>query len=389
MEFQVSKALIEYLFFTLWLTGLLGPRRIPVDNITQKIEEAAAAFQSHKILFAQNLEQAQRNENNRVSGVSGSSRSYASVRSDDSQKSYNSQAHFQTRRLLGRGSYGDVYEVLEPSLNQVVARKVFYLDDRSATDPMELEGQVMKEYEIMVQLTHDHIVRVMFPLKEESSFSIFMLPVADEDLRTYLESCVKSNYPTDSTDIILSWFGCLADALAFAHRKGIVHRDIKPSNILIKGSQVYLADFGLAKDFANHNASATNADIVRGTPIYRAPEVRVDNPRGPPADVFSLGCVFSEMLTVCCNKSLDSYQGYRKATDDEFQFAFRANLRKVNEWLYDLGKSQEDDVYHFLINLVRSMLKQKHEERPLMEKVFGQMRKKDHPEELFCSTHSF
>lgn len=125
-----------------------------------------------------------------------------------------------------------------------------------------------------------------------------MLPVADYDLRKFLSRCNKENYSPAPTKQIYPWFGCLLDALAFAHKLKIKHQDIKPSNILIKNKQVYLCDFGLAKDFAGLDTSTSHGHNVQGAFVYRAPEVIPNQKRGRQADVFALGCVYSKMFTV-------------------------------------------------------------------------------------------
>ncbi len=87
----------------------------------------------------------------------------------------------------------------------------------------------------------------------------------------------------------------------------VKHRDIKPSNILIKDRQPYLADFGLAKDFSGQDSSISQSTFVEGTPVYFAPENQPRERHGRPADIFALGCVFSEMLTIGNYKSLEDY----------------------------------------------------------------------------------
>jgi serine/threonine protein kinase len=197
------------------------------------------------------------------------------------------------------------------------------------------EEEVRNDVAIIQRLTHQYIATVLFWLKEPGACSILMKPVADMDLRCYLKSCTREGYPTSALEKILPWFGRLLDALAFAHRLKIMHRDIKPSNILIKDDQVYLADFRVAKDFTMQGTSKKHDYFVYGTPVYRAPETHIGNPPGCPADVFALGCVFSEMLTISNGKSLDEFQVWRRAPENECgKVAFRANLPKLTQWLH-------------------------------------------------------
>ncbi|KAK0271317.1 cyclin-dependent kinase 5 [Friedmanniomyces endolithicus] len=131
-----------------------------------------------------------------------------------------------------------------------------------------------------------------------------MQPVADQDLRTYLGACVKHGYPESALRSILQWFGCLLKALSFAHGRDIVHYDVKPANILVKAEgerlQIYLADFGMAKDFSEHSTGMTGRD----------------------------------------NRSLEEYENYRYTPRDD-SIAFRANLPKVQDWLGELEGAHE------------------------------------------------
>ena len=89
----------------------------------------------------------------------------------------------------------------------------------------------------------------------------------------------------------------VARALGHAHRKAVVHRDIKPDNILVdpSASVVKVADFGVARV---EDASATQTGVVLGTPAYMAPEQLAGAPANPHADLYSLGIVLFELLSL-------------------------------------------------------------------------------------------
>jgi len=87
-----------------------------------------------------------------------------------------------------------------------------------------------------------------------------------------------------------------AEALAYAHARGVVHRDVKPGNILVgPGDRVRVADFGIAK--ARNADSISLTGTLVGTPVYMSPEQARGRPLDGRSDLFSLGCVLYEMLT--------------------------------------------------------------------------------------------
>src|ERR1700742_5031095 len=89
--------------------------------------------------------------------------------------------------------------------------------------------------------------------------------------------------------------GQVAAALDAAHEAGIVHRDVKPHNVLVEGERAYLSDFGLAKAI-DESGGGSMASVV-GTIAYMSPEQWRGEPVGPPAHIYSLGCVLFEAVT--------------------------------------------------------------------------------------------
>lgn len=293
---------------------------------------------------------------------------------------YDTQARFGFRRRLGGGSFGEVDEVQEMSTGAVYARKLLHIT--SGTPATDFEADVLNEVTIMQKLRHQHIATVLFYVKDPTAYSILMLPVADSDLLAYLHRCTSKGYPVSAVKRIYPWFGCLLDALAYAHKLNIKHRDIKPSNILIKDGQPFLADFGIAKDFTTQGMSASKDYFVQGTPVYRAPETRPEHPRGRRADIFALGCVFAEMLTVSKGRSLDAFRKWRLAPENTSGvYAFRANLGKVKEWLQGL---ERDSLSDLLVDQILSMLHEDAEERPTAQESLNFLKRE---QALFCSSH--
>lgn len=253
---------------------------------------------------------------------------------------------FVSTKHLGGGSFGDVDEVRESSTGAVYARKHIHLNVANPEAVKAVKGAVENEVSVMQKLHHDNIAVVLFYLKDEDSFSIFMLPVAECDLRVFLTKMIEQDYPQAEIGQMYPWFGCLLSALTYAHRMSIKHQDIKPSNVLIKNKIPYLSDFGLAKDFAEQEESTSDGDKVHGTRVYRAPEVKPGQKRGRKADVFSLGCVYSEILTVIQGKSLEAFGVKRQESGSR---EFRESLDQVESWIADFESRRLDDMARSLI----------------------------------------
>lgn len=292
-------------------------------------------------------------------------------------------ARFQVGELLGRGSEGDVHIVQEISTKDFFARKSIPLCG-SYGNPIRTEDQVRNEVAIMKKLVHPHIATVRFWLIEPGHCSIFM-EVAESNLTAYLDKCSDFQYPESLLKDIPPWFGCLLNAIDFVHTLKIMHGDIKPSNILIKGGQIYLADFGEAKDFSQQANSMTSNSQIFGTAVYRAPEVTPGNLRGYEADMFSLGCVFSEMLSICSKKSLAEFQEWRKVSDTEVPFMFRKNLGKVREWISGLqGNDELIDPIRFII---KRMLIEDPQHRYTAQRSLSWLSKENSGVKFYCDYH--
>ena len=90
----------------------------------------------------------------------------------------------------------------------------------------------------------------------------------------------------------------IAQAVHYAHRKGLVHRDLKPSNILIDSAgRPHITDFGLVKRTDDGASSLTASGAVLGTPSYMAPEQAAGGRIGPATDVYSMGAILYQLLT--------------------------------------------------------------------------------------------
>jgi serine/threonine protein kinase/ketosteroid isomerase-like protein len=178
----------------------------------------------------------------------------------------------------------------QKSLDRQIAIKV--LLPILAYDP-EIVLRFQREAKTQGKLDHPSIISV-YEVYDEGGLTFFTMPyVSGRSLRTYLE-----DEPKPPIEKVRRYLGQAADALAYAHRRGVIHRDVKPDNILIDEERdwVILTDFGIAKALSAESTLTTPGDLL-GTPHYMSPEqgegkLDLDGR----ADQYSLGLIGYEML---------------------------------------------------------------------------------------------
>lgn len=192
-------------------------------------------------------------------------------------------------RRLGSGATAVVDEVTIPGVSGTWACKSF---------AARWHKELFQELKTMSTLRHPHIVELFHPYLRAGFASILMHPVADYNLSQYLAQKVFT--PTEQCNMWL-WFSCLTSGLHHMHEHGVVHHDVKPSNILVMDRTVFYSDFGSSASMGDDQAQKLGKWAF--TKTYAAPEVLIGD-RRKASDIFSLGCVFLEMLTVLLSKDL-------------------------------------------------------------------------------------
>jgi serine/threonine-protein kinase len=192
---------------------------------------------------------------------------------------------------IGEGGLGTVYAAHDPLLSRLIAIKTLNLEI-GAEEREAFNALFLQEARAAASLSHPNIVTVFDAGVSDNSAYIAMELLKGRDLRQLRKEGWR---PTPAQAALIA--RRVADALAYAHTKGIVHCDVKPANIFMVGrTQPRVLDFGIAR-IANRADGASGLQIAAGSPYYMAPEQVRGETVDRRADVFSLGVVLYEMLT--------------------------------------------------------------------------------------------
>jgi serine/threonine protein kinase len=194
------------------------------------------------------------------------------------------KGRYQALEPIGSGTTSRVDKARDNVIGRTVALKTFI-----NTFDEDLEEQFLREAQLVGQLSHPAIVQLYdVGIDQQGTPFLVMEYVAGKTLEQHIEA---------SPPTILracAWAADLANALAQAHRAGIIHGDVKPGNILVTPeNKVKLGDFGIARLTTQHSASGQ----LKGTPAYLAPEQIRNEFQDQRSDQFSFGVVFYQMLT--------------------------------------------------------------------------------------------
>ncbi|MBI3268431.1 MAG: protein kinase [Planctomycetes bacterium] len=190
---------------------------------------------------------------------------------------------------VARGGMGVVFRARHRTLDRVVALKVLLEGEGASAQQVQ---RLQREASAAARLQHPSIVQV-YEVGVVDGVHYFTMEFVEG--RTLFDVIEREHpSPRDVAEIARR----VAEALAYAHEKGVVHRDVKPQNVLLgRDGLPRLSDFGLAKDFAR-DAFLTASGTTLGTPMYMSPEqARGSKDLDPRTDVYSLGAVLFHGLT--------------------------------------------------------------------------------------------
>ena len=272
-------------------------------------------------------------------------------------------------RSLGQGGQASVDQVEYISIGRSCVRKR-WLVGRSEEDKKVARDELFCEVNILKKLRQEcHVITVLATYIQGENFGLLHLPIGQCDLNILLGMLPGERRKLISDYDLERGIGCLSAALQHIHQERIRHKDIKPHNIIVHEAKLIFTDFGLSKDCSEQSTSLTNG-IPVGTLSYYAPELvkRPTQNRGCATDVFSMGCVFLEILNVLFGETLEDYTSFRSLRP------YSQKLRKVQNWIREKSSPQNSALRKFWLEACYLMVAEKSNRRPRMSNVLVRLK---------------
>ena len=246
-------------------------------------------------------------------------------------------SQYKIIKTLGEGGFGKVYQVMNN--NKYYAIKTISIVNKT---PEEINS-TKKEASILSSINNKYIVKFYDSCQDKEYFKILMEYCEGTDLRKFINNYKIKNELIDEK-IIYKIVLQLCIGLSYIHKMKLIHRDLKPENIFInKNNEVKLGDFGIARQLCFDN---NYASTFIGTFVYMAPEEWSRQKYTNKVDIWALGCIIYELLTLnrCFNGPILEL------------------MNKINKEPH--GKINLNKYNHKWQNLIDLLLKKNYKERP-------------------------
>jgi serine/threonine protein kinase len=261
---------------------------------------------------------------------------------------------YRLLQLLGSGGFGAVYRATTHTLQHLPLAIKFCLDPALAAALHRERSNLERLMKAGGEGWSTRIVRLYgYDLEHRTPFLVYEF-VPGGDLTHYLARRVAQLGRPLNADEVLGLVIQVCEALAFAHKHGLVHRDLKPTNVLVDGDTLKLADFGLGSLAAARAAqisrigsttidfltAADQASLFRGagTPLYMAPEQKRGAAPDPRHDLYSLGVMWFQLLAGDVSRELHPGWAKELAARHKVPAAHLALLERCVGWLDERPK---------------------------------------------------
>lgn len=209
---------------------------------------------------------------------------------------------YQIHKLIGRGGMGEIFLAYDPTCNRQIALKCIRSDLEITP---KIREQFLNEAILTGQLTHPGIIPI-YSIVDEKNLVFFTMPyIEGRTLKVLFEEAAQAavnkdfSNPIYAVSAFIYIFLQICSAVSYAHHKGIIHRDLKPSNILVgQNHDVRILDWGLIKALNEESEETARPTKVSGTIFYFAPELVMGKPPTFQTEIYSLGLILYQMLTL-------------------------------------------------------------------------------------------
>ncbi|RBM05501.1 protein kinase [Streptomyces sp. PT12] len=202
---------------------------------------------------------------------------------------------YRLTHRLGRGGMAEVFAAEDVRLGRTVAVKLLRSD--LAQDPVS-KARFTREAQSVAGLNHHAVVAVYDSGEEPVGANLVPYIVMElVNGKTIRDLLIDAEGPPAAQALII--VSGVLEALAYSHHHGIVHRDIKPANVIITDTgTVKVMDFGIARALHGAAQTMTQTGMVMGTPQYLSPEQALGKPIDTRSDLYAVGCLLFELLTL-------------------------------------------------------------------------------------------
>lgn len=245
--------------------------------------------------------------------------------------------NFTILRRLGRGGMGEVFLAYDPVCEREIALKQIRTD---LTSHEIIKNRFLREAKITSQLAHPAIVPI-YSIHEKENLLYYIMPYLEgKTLKQIIYDARKPSQVEFSSKVssessinsLARIFVSICQAIAYAHSKGFLHRDLKPENVIVgKYGQVLILDWGLVQPIAavseveeemNITHSAASSSLTRpgkivGTLAYMSPERALGSPSSVQTDIYALGIILYQLLTLHFPFHRRSLRDFKKVAGKE------------------------------------------------------------------------
>ncbi|MES2040047.1 MAG: protein kinase [Pseudomonadota bacterium] len=198
--------------------------------------------------------------------------------------------HYEFKKRLGEGGFGQVHEAWDSKLCRPVAIKQLKAIENAVPGT-----SLLKEARLAASLKHPAFVKIFAIEDEDNSQSIVMELVPGLTLKQLLQQNPQQPLPEQQAINIINQ---VAEAMQEAHVSGLIHGDLKPSNLMVEpGGKVRILDFGLASQTDAQATTSMSQLDPQGTIAYMAPERMMGNPANAQSDIYALGVILYQTLS--------------------------------------------------------------------------------------------